>query len=84
MGCTALEDLNLGNTFADFEPIKQMTWLKYLWVIDCNSGTAYSMSQALPDTKVQGAGDATVDSGWRDLDNYYAMRDALGMHYMSW
>lgn len=83
-GCTALEDLNLGNTYASFEPIKQMTWLKNLWVIGCNSGTAYKMSQALPDTKVQGAGSATVDSGWRDLPNYYAMRDLLGMHYMSW
>ena len=84
VGCTALEDLNLGNTFASFEPIKQMTWLKHLWVIDCKEGTSYKMSQALPDTKVQGAGDATVASGWRDLPNYYAMRDALGMHYMSW
>lgn len=84
VGCTALEDLNLGNTFASFEPIKQMTWLKNLWVIDCSGGTAYKMSQALPDTKVQGSGSATVDSGWRDLDNYYAMRDVLGMHYMSW
>lgn len=82
--CTALEDLNLGNTFADFTPIKSMTWLKNLWVIHCSNGTAYSLSQALPDTKVQGAGDATVASGWRELPNYYAMRDALGMYYMSW
>ena len=84
VGCTALEDLNLGNTFASFEPVKEMTWLKNLWVIGCNSGTAYKMSQALPDTKVQGSGKATVDSGWRDLPNYYKMRDLLGMHYMSW
>lgn len=84
VGCTALEDLNLGNTFADFEPIKQMTWLKNLWVISCSTGTAYSMSQALPNTTVQGSGNATVASGWRNLPNYYAMRDALGMHYMSW
>lgn len=83
-GCTALEDLNLGNTYADFEPIKQMTWLKNLWVIGCSTGTAYRMSQALPDTTVQGSGNATVASGWRDLPNYYAMRDVLGMHYMSW
>lgn len=82
--CTALEDLNLGNTFASFEPVKKMTWLKNLWVIDCSSGTAYKMSQALPNTKVVGSGSATVDSGWRDLPNYYDMRDALGMHYMSW
>jgi hypothetical protein len=24
----------------------------------------------------------TVGAGWRRLDNYYDMRDALGMHYM--
>lgn len=84
VGCTALEDLNLGNTFASFEPIKQMTWLKNLWVINCSGGVTYQMSQALPDTKVQGSGNATVDSGWRNLPNYYAMRDVLGMHYMSW
>ena len=83
-GCTALEDLNLGNTYADFSPITEMTWLKNLWVIGCSSGTAYKMSQALPDTKVQGAGNATVASGWRDLPNYYDMRDLLGMRYMSW
>ena len=84
VGCTALEDLNLGNTFASFEPVKEMTWLKNLWVINCGGGVAYKMSQALPETKVQGSGKATVDSGWRDLPNYYAMRDLLGMHYMSW
>ena len=84
VGCSALEDLNLGNTYASFEPIKEMTWLKNLWVIGCNGGTAYKLSQALPDTKVQGSGSATVDSGWRDLPNYYAMRDVLGMHYMGW
>ncbi|MBP3684501.1 MAG: hypothetical protein J6J12_06005 [Oscillospiraceae bacterium] len=84
VGCTGLEDLNLGNTFASFEPIKQMTWLKNLWVIDCSGGVAYQMSQALPNTKVMGSGSATVDSGWRDLPNYFAMRDVLGMHYMGW
>lgn len=83
-GCTALEDLNLGNTFADFTPIEEMTWLKNLWVIHCKSGVSYRMTEALPDTTVQGAGNATVASGWRDLPNYYAMRDALGMYYMSW
>jgi Leucine-rich repeat (LRR) protein len=84
IGCTGLEDLNLGNTFASFDPVKKMTWLKNLWVIDCSSGTAYKMGQALPNTKVQGSGSATVDSGWRNLPNYYKMRDLLGMHYMSW
>lgn len=82
--CTALEDLNVGNTFADFEPIGKMTWLKNLWMIGCSSGAAYRMSQALPDTKIMYTGSATVANGWRDLDNYFEMRDLLGMYYMSW
>ena len=82
--CTALEDLNLGNTFADFEPIKKMTWLKNLWMVDCSTRARYEMTEALPDTKVMVTGAATVANGWRNLDNYYAMRDLLGMHYMSW
>ena len=82
--CTALEDLNLGNTFADFEPVGEMTWLKNLWMIGCSSRAKYQMTQALTDTKIMITGDATVANGWRDLDNYYKMRDLLGMHYMSW
>lgn len=80
--CTALEDLNIGNTWANVEPLKEMTWLKNLWMIFRKEG--YFMSQALPDTRVVSGGTATVDSGWRDLPNYYAMRDELKMFYMSW
>ena len=42
------------------------------------------MTEALPNTKVMTTGAATVANGWRDLENYYEMRDLLGMHYMSW
>ena len=82
--CKALEDLNLGNTYGDFDPIGTMTWLKNLWMIGCSRGPAYRMTEALPDTKVMISGAATVANGWRNLDNYYEMRDLLGMHYMSW
>ena len=82
--CTALEDLNLGNTYADFAPVGEMTWLKNLWMVGCSSGARYRMTQALPDTKVMVTGAATVANGWRELDNYYKMRDLLGMRYMSW
>lgn len=80
--CTALEDLNIGNTGVKVDPLKEMTWLKNLWMIF--KGSAYVMTQALPDTRVVASGTATVDSGWRDLPNYYAMRDCLKMYYMSW
>lgn len=83
LGCTALEDLNVGNTFADMEPIKQMTWLKHLWM-NGRSGSAYMMVEALPDVTIMYAGDATVAGGWRELQNYFDMRDALGMEYMTW
>jgi len=82
--CTALEDLNLGNTFADFTPVGEMDWLKNLWMVDCSTGDRYRMTQALPKTRVMVTGSATVANGWRNLDNYYKMRDLLGMHYMSW
>ena len=83
-GCTALEDLNLGMIYADFAPIEEMTWLKNLWMVECSSADRYRMPQALPDTRVMVTGAATVANGWRDLENYYAMRDLLGMKYMSW
>ena len=61
-----------------------ITWLKNLWMVECSTAARYRMTQALPDTRVMVTGAATVANGWRDLDNYYAMRDLLGMHYMSW
>ena len=81
--CKGLQDLNIGETYADIEPITQMTWLKNLWMIG-RSGAAFKVVQALPDTNVVYAGNATVASGWRSLENYYAMRDALKMDYMKW
>lgn len=81
-GCTALEDLNIGNTYADITPLCSMTWLKNLWLVGRGAGAAYQLRQALPDTKVNYAGNATVGYGWRKLPNYYAMRDMLGMPYM--
>lgn len=83
VGCTALEDLNIGNTGADVTPLEQMTWLKNLWMV-FRAGSAWQLTQALPNTHVVASGNATVSSGWRRLPNYYAMRDALNMYYMEW
>ena len=82
-GCTSLEDLNIGMYGADVTPICEMTWLKNVWCI-FRPASAGKLGMALPDTHVVGSGNATVSSGWRDLPNYYAMRDALGMYYMKW
>ena len=82
LGCTKLEDLNLGLTYGDIEPICQMTWLKNLnW--SGRESRAAELREALPDTNIQmPAGDYTVGNGWRQLQNYYDMRDILGMEYM--
>lgn len=80
VGCTSLEDLNIGLTYPSVEPLMQMTWLKNLWMVD--RGGAYQLSQALPDTKIVATANVTVGAGWRNLPNYYKMRDMLGMEYM--
>ena len=80
VGCTSLEDLNIGLTYPSVEPLMQMTWLKNLWMVD--RGGAYQLSLALPDTKIVASADVTVGAGWRNLPNYYKMRDMLGMEYM--
>ncbi len=81
--CTALQDLNLGNTFCDITPVCEMTWLKNLYMIFGDGGDAWKASQSLPNTRVVTNGDATVGGGWRRLPNYYDMRDMLGMYYMN-
>lgn len=80
VGCTALEDLNIGLTYPSVEPLMKMPWLKNLWMVE--RGGAYQLSEALPDTNIMATADLTVGGGWRNLPNYYAMRDLLGMEYM--
>lgn len=80
--CTALEDLNLGLTYGDPEPIAQMTWLKNLWWKGRGGSVATMLQEALPDTNLMFNPSYTVGGGWRKLQNYYDMRDLLGMEYM--
>ena len=75
--CKVLEDVNLGKTPGDRTVLAEMTWLKNLhWY-----GTGYNdlmmLQEALPDTSI-----STVLSEWRQLPNYFAHRDILGMPYM--
>lgn len=82
--CTALEDLNLGNTWCDITPVTKMPWLKNVYMI--LRGNAGVVGAALPDTRVVTSNDpdaATVGYGWRRLPNYYAMRDCLHAPYMN-
>lgn len=91
LGCTALEDLNLGNTYGDPTPICQMTWLKNLWwngvegdqtLVRFNA--AQRLREALPNTTMKfNLETPNVDNGWRQLQNYYNMRDLMDVFYLT-
>lgn len=86
LGCTALEDLNISATFADIEPLHQMTWLKNLWA-NCKGITAEEdarLKESLPNTTVMTTGGSYTTGGWRQVQGYYDMRDIMGLPYNHW
>lgn len=84
LGCTALEDLNVSKTWGDVTPLLQMTWLKRLWLTDRSTDVQLKITEVFEGTETQLYlnGFYTVGGGWRESENYYAMRDTLGMEYM--
>lgn len=87
VGLTKLEDLNLGTSRIDnIEPLKEMTWLKHLWLPATKKVSPTEKREllaALPDTVINYQGGASTGNGWREIPNYYTMRDLLGMPYMA-
>ena len=80
--CKALEDLNLCYTQGDPTPIGEMSWLKRLWWSGCWAGRVY-LADKLPDTEKQFLSLSSTGKGWREGQNYYDMRDFIGMEYMT-
>ena len=80
--CTGLRDLNLGRTKGDWRIIAQMTWLENLWWMNC-PGSRTGLREALPNTTIKFDVAYTVAGGWRQLQNYYNMRDIMEMPYLS-
>ena len=80
--CTALEDLNLCYTYGDPEPIAQMTWLKRVWWSGWWAGRSV-LPEALPDTELEFNTPSSTGGTWRQGQNYYDMRDLVGMGYMT-
>lgn len=76
-GCTALQDVELGNTRGDRTIIAEMTWLKNVFWFGTSYNDMLMLQEALPDTNIN-----TYGSGWRKLQNYYDHRDLMGMRYM--
>lgn len=83
--CTALEDINLCYTYADPEPLLQMPWLQNIWWSGhwAASASAQRLRDMNPDIRLEFSTASSTGNGWRELQNYYDMRDLVGMGYMT-
>jgi hypothetical protein len=85
--CTGLEDLNLCYTHGDPEPVTRITWLKRLWWSgDWKARAKYgdTFRENNPDGVFNFTTGSSTGEGWREGKHYYAMRDLIGMSYMTW
>lgn len=83
LGCTALEDINMKYVMCDADVIVQMPWLKNVFWTGCPTRNYKLLEGALPDTYLLLEEENWNTKHWRKLDNYFAQRDVLGMHYMN-
>lgn len=91
LNCTKLQDLNIGTTHADPEPLSKMTWLHNLqWHrADQNPATkeaVLKLPEQLPDTNVvlyPMKKARNIGGPWRYIPNYYIFRDIIGATYFN-
>lgn len=83
LGCTKLEDINMKYVYCDADVLVQMPWLKNVFWSGCPTRNEKTLEGALPDTYVLLTEEYWNTKHWRQLDNYYAQRDVLGMYYMN-
>lgn len=91
LNCTKLQDLNIGTTHADPEPLSKMTWLHNLqWHrADQNPETVEAvlkLPEQLPDTNVvlfPKKKARNIGGPWRYIPNYYVFRDLIGATYFN-
>ena len=80
--CKALEDLNLCYTQGDYKPIAEMTWLKRLWWSGSWKART-KLPELMPESvTMEFLSLSSTGRGWREGQNYYDMRDFIGMEYM--
>ena len=83
LGCTSLQDLNIGDTFADPAPLTQMTWLHMLsWhgaVEDPElKDKALALENQLSDTVIILDSPRNINPQWRATPHYFVFRDMIG------
>lgn len=91
LNCTKMQDLNIGTTHADPEPLSKMTWLHNLqWHrADLDPATkeaVLKLPDQLPDTNVElypKKKARNIGGPWRYLPNYYVFRDIIGADYFN-
>ena len=86
LACTKLEDLNVGYCHPkDWTVFCQMKQLqRFYWCGMHSAERQQALREALPDTFLMFEGVSSTGNGWRESPNYYAMRDMLGMDYMTY
>lgn len=82
--CTALQNLNIGNTYGDPEPLTRMPWLHILQWFDVLNHTQYleetlQLTEQLPDTLVvYRTSRKNIGGIWRYIPHYYVFREVIG------
>lgn len=84
LACPNLVDLNVSYTIPDDPMIfAQMTQLENLWIRGYdNEAWGKALQERMPNTRIVYTEGSSTARGWRELPNYYAQRDILGMWYM--
>ena len=83
--CPALVDLNLSYVrIDDITPLLELPAVENLWLTKhyFTEEQQQQIIDAHPDTNIVFHSMRYTGFGWRELPNYYAQRDLLGMHYM--
>ena len=84
-----LECLNLCYTNGDLETVAQLTWVDYIrWINTEPKKLTMTqqnyLAECLPDTLLElGYSQSSTGGQWRKTQQYYDMRDILGMWYMT-
>lgn len=86
LGCTSLQDLSVSDTYIDPEPLAEMTWLENLWInnVPLTEDQRTLLETSLPDTHIEFDAWFTTGNGWCQLQNYFDMRDIMGLPYNAW
>lgn len=84
--CPALEDVNFCyNPIEDLSPLLELENLNNIWLSGwmVDEEQVAQLQQVHKDAKIVLDSPRSTGAGWRELPNYFAQRDLLGMFYMT-